>query len=61
MIYLSRVKKRKVNKMIDKLIKWFYPEDSEEHSFKDVAFLLGGAIIVVPSMFLAFGLVLSFA
>ncbi|QHJ85456.1 MAG: hypothetical protein [Bacteriophage sp.] len=47
--------------MIDKLIKWFYPEDSEEHSFKDVAFLLGGAIIVVPAMFLVFSLVLIFA
>ena len=47
--------------MIDKLIKWFYPKDSEEHSFKDVALLLGGAIIVVPAMFLVFSLVLSFA
>ena len=47
--------------MIDKLIKWFYPEDSEEHSFKDVAFLLVGAIIVLPVMFLAFGSFLIFA
>lgn len=40
------------------IINWFYSKDSNEHSIKDCALLLAGAVIAVAGLF-AFGVLVG--